>query len=75
MFYISIVGWLVYTLQIGVYMIYLAYVAIASFIFPAKVVPGVIMQDGTRLYYRCNGLTFSIFHFSSFNLFSSSVKF
>ena len=45
-------------LQIGIYMIYLAYVAIASFILPAKVVPGIIMQDGTRLRYRCNGLSF-----------------
>ncbi|XVE95431.1 hypothetical protein REPUB_Repub02eG0096500 [Reevesia pubescens] len=37
-------------------MMYLAYVAIASSILPAKVVPGMIMQDGTRLHYRCNGL-------------------
>ncbi|XP_021288145.1 delta(14)-sterol reductase-like [Herrania umbratica] len=42
--------------SVGILAIYLAYIAIASFILPAKVVPGMIMQDGTRLHYRCNGL-------------------
>ncbi|XP_022772402.1 delta(14)-sterol reductase-like [Durio zibethinus] len=42
--------------SVGIYMIYLTYVAFASFILPAKVVPGMIMQDGSRLHYRCNGL-------------------
>ncbi|KAL4273960.1 hypothetical protein GQ457_13G019260 [Hibiscus cannabinus] len=42
--------------SVGIYMMYLAYVAIASFILPAKVVPGRTLQDGTRLHYRCNGL-------------------
>ncbi|XVE60756.1 hypothetical protein DITRI_Ditri05aG0152900 [Diplodiscus trichospermus] len=42
--------------SVGIYMIFLTYVAIASFVLPAKVVPGMTMQDGTRLHYRCNGL-------------------
>ncbi|KDP35309.1 hypothetical protein JCGZ_09468 [Jatropha curcas] len=32
------------------------YLAIAGSILPGKVVPGVTLQDGSRLYYRCNGL-------------------
>ena len=32
------------------------YLAIAGTILPGKVVPGVILSDGTRLHYRCNGL-------------------
>ncbi|KAL7264882.1 hypothetical protein ACSBR1_002772 [Camellia fascicularis] len=35
---------------------FFAYLAIAGFIIPGKLVPGVILSDGTRLHYRCNGL-------------------
>ncbi|XP_028777188.1 delta(14)-sterol reductase-like [Neltuma alba] len=35
---------------------FFAYLAIAGAIVPGKVVPGVILADGTRLHYRCNGL-------------------
>ncbi|OMO99014.1 Ergosterol biosynthesis ERG4/ERG24, partial [Corchorus capsularis] len=42
--------------SVGILAIYMVYLAIASIVLPAKVVPGIIMQDGTRLHYRCNGL-------------------
>ncbi|XP_028099758.1 delta(14)-sterol reductase isoform X2 [Camellia sinensis] len=35
---------------------FFAYLAIAGSIIPGKLVPGVILSDGTRLQYRCNGL-------------------
>lgn len=35
---------------------FFVYLAIAGSILPGKVVPGVILSDGTRLHYRCNGL-------------------
>ncbi|KAH9738432.1 Delta(14)-sterol reductase [Citrus sinensis] len=35
---------------------FLTYLAIAGSILPGKVVPGAVLQDGTRLHYRCNGL-------------------
>lgn len=31
------------------------YLAIVGSILPGQVVPGVILPDGTRLHYRCNG--------------------
>ncbi|RYR71310.1 hypothetical protein Ahy_A02g005582 [Arachis hypogaea] len=35
---------------------FFAYLAIAGSIVPGKIVPGVVLADGTRLHYRCNGL-------------------
>lgn len=35
---------------------FLTYLAIAGSILPGKVVPGAVLQDGTRLHYLCNGL-------------------
>ncbi|KAK9985738.1 hypothetical protein SO802_030689 [Lithocarpus litseifolius] len=35
---------------------FFTYLAIVGPILPGKVVPGVILQDGSRLHYRCNGL-------------------
>ncbi|XP_015898691.4 delta(14)-sterol reductase isoform X2 [Ziziphus jujuba] len=36
------------------------YLAIVGSILPGQVVPGVILPDGTRLHYRCNGLVLLI---------------
>ncbi|XP_065856399.1 delta(14)-sterol reductase [Euphorbia lathyris] len=36
--------------------IFFVYLAIAGSILPGKVVPGVTLQDGSCLHYRCNGL-------------------
>ncbi|XP_038701739.1 delta(14)-sterol reductase-like [Tripterygium wilfordii] len=36
--------------------VFFIYLAIAGSILPGKVVPGVILQDGSRLHYRCNGM-------------------
>lgn len=35
---------------------FFAYLAIVGSILPGKVIPGVVLSDGTRLHYRCNGL-------------------
>lgn len=35
---------------------FFAYLGIAGTVIPGKVVPGVILSDGTRLHYRCNGV-------------------
>ncbi|OIV90365.1 hypothetical protein TanjilG_19774 [Lupinus angustifolius] len=35
---------------------FFTYLAIAGSIVPAKLVPGVLLPDATRLHYRCNGL-------------------
>ncbi|GLT63191.1 hypothetical protein SLA2020_357720 [Shorea laevis] len=40
----------------GILLGYFTYLAIAGSILPGKVVPGVVLQDGTRLHYPCNGL-------------------
>eukprot|EP01018_Ginkgo_biloba_P016368 Gb_23634 [translate_table: standard] len=60
-------GWLIATLQAcplldfptwtaaGILLAYLSYLAIAGFLLPGKLVPGVILSDKTRLQYRCNG--------------------
>lgn len=42
--------------SVVVLVVFFAYLAIAGSILPGKVVPGVTLQDGSRLYYRCNGL-------------------
>ncbi|CAN1828201.1 Delta(14)-sterol reductase [Linum perenne] len=42
--------------SVAVLAVYFGYLAIAGSILPGKVVPGVTLQDGSRLYYRCNGL-------------------
>ncbi|PPD86418.1 hypothetical protein GOBAR_DD16636 [Gossypium barbadense] len=42
--------------SVAVLLIFFAYLAIAGSILPGKLVPGVTLQDGSRLYYRCNGL-------------------
>ncbi|GBG76912.1 hypothetical protein CBR_g23126 [Chara braunii] len=34
---------------------YVVFMAIIGQIFPGKVVPGVVLADKTRLYYKCNG--------------------
>ncbi|KAJ0094175.1 hypothetical protein Patl1_15331 [Pistacia atlantica] len=46
----------VYCTQVAVLMTYFLCLAIAGSILPGKVVKGVVLQDGTRLHYRCNGL-------------------
>ncbi|VFQ85254.1 unnamed protein product [Cuscuta campestris] len=35
---------------------FFVYLGIAGSVLPGKLVPGVILSDGTRLKYRCNGL-------------------
>ncbi|KAK4783038.1 hypothetical protein SAY86_007412 [Trapa natans] len=35
---------------------FFAYLAVLGSVLPGKVVPGAVLQDGTRLHYRCNGL-------------------
>ncbi|XP_031259372.1 delta(14)-sterol reductase-like, partial [Pistacia vera] len=42
--------------SVAVLVTYFLYLAIAGSILPGKVVNGVVLQDGTRLHYRCNGL-------------------
>ncbi|XP_031268810.1 delta(14)-sterol reductase-like isoform X2 [Pistacia vera] len=42
--------------SVAVLMTYFLYLATAGSILPGKVVKGVVLQDGTRLRYRCNGL-------------------
>ncbi|OMO82051.1 delta(14)-sterol reductase-like protein [Corchorus capsularis] len=42
--------------SVAVLAIYFAYLAVAGSILPGKLVPGVTLQDGSRLHYRCNGL-------------------
>ncbi|GAV61694.1 LOW QUALITY PROTEIN: ERG4_ERG24 domain-containing protein, partial [Cephalotus follicularis] len=41
---------------VAILVIYFTYLAIAGSLLPGKVVPGIILPDGTRLHYRCNGL-------------------
>ncbi|KAM7262992.1 hypothetical protein ACFE04_000675 [Oxalis oulophora] len=40
----------------GILGVYFIYLAIAGSILPGKLVPGAVLQDGSRLHYRCNGL-------------------
>ncbi|KAF2307574.1 hypothetical protein GH714_029811 [Hevea brasiliensis] len=42
--------------SVYVLVVFFGYLAIAGSILPGKVVPGVTLQDGSRLCYRCNGL-------------------
>ncbi|XWS59546.1 hypothetical protein CRYUN_Cryun08bG0131300 [Craigia yunnanensis] len=42
--------------SVSVLVIFFAYLAVAGSILPGKLVPGVTLQDGSRLHYRCNGL-------------------
>ncbi|KAJ4705127.1 delta(14)-sterol reductase [Melia azedarach] len=42
--------------SVAILMTFLTYLAIAGSILPGKIVPGVVLADGTRLHYRCNGL-------------------
>lgn len=42
-------------IQVVVLGSYLGYLAIAGSVLPGKVVPGVVLSDGSRLHYRCNG--------------------
>ncbi|XVF55643.1 hypothetical protein PTKIN_Ptkin06aG0052900 [Pterospermum kingtungense] len=42
--------------SVAVLVIFFAYLAVAGYILPGKLVPGVTLQDGSRLHYRCNGL-------------------
>ncbi|KAH9310976.1 hypothetical protein KI387_026011, partial [Taxus chinensis] len=39
----------------GIVMAYFAYLALAGFLLPGRVIPGVLLSDKTRIYYRCNG--------------------
>ncbi|KAJ8753949.1 hypothetical protein K2173_001847 [Erythroxylum novogranatense] len=41
--------------SVAVLVVYFCYLAIAGSILPGKVVPGVVLQDGSRLHYSCNG--------------------
>ncbi|KAG0497371.1 hypothetical protein HPP92_002062 [Vanilla planifolia] len=42
--------------SVGVLFTYLGYLALAGGILPGKVIPGALLPDGNRVYYRCNGL-------------------
>ncbi|XVF76278.1 hypothetical protein PTKIN_Ptkin13bG0253400 [Pterospermum kingtungense] len=42
--------------SVAVLVIFFPYSAVAGSILPGKLVPGVNLQDGSRLHYRCNGL-------------------
>ncbi|XP_039015484.1 delta(14)-sterol reductase-like isoform X1 [Hibiscus syriacus] len=42
--------------SVAVLVVFFAYLAIAGSMLPGKLVPGVTLQDGSRLHYRCNGL-------------------
>lgn len=42
--------------SVAILALFFTYLAIAGSILPGKVVPGVTLQDGSRLHYRCNGL-------------------
>ncbi|XP_017247412.1 delta(14)-sterol reductase [Daucus carota subsp. sativus] len=40
----------------GLLLVYFTYLRLAGSVLPGKLVPGVTLSDGSRLYYRCNGL-------------------
>ncbi|EPS72564.1 delta14-sterol reductase [Genlisea aurea] len=42
--------------SIGLLLSYFAYLAVAGSVLPGRIVPGVILSDGTQINYRCNGL-------------------
>ncbi|PRQ43781.1 putative delta(14)-sterol reductase [Rosa chinensis] len=42
--------------SVAILAFFFAYLAIAGSILPGKLVPGAVLQDGSRLHYRCNGL-------------------
>ncbi|GMN39346.1 hypothetical protein TIFTF001_008567 [Ficus carica] len=42
--------------QVCILAVFFIYLAIFGSFLPGKLVPGVVLQDGTRLHYRCNGL-------------------
>ncbi|CAM8931053.1 unnamed protein product [Rhodiola kirilowii] len=42
--------------SVGMLASYFAYLGLIGSVLPGKIVPGAVLQDGTRLYYRCNGL-------------------
>lgn len=50
--------------QAGMLVGFFFYLAIAGSLLPGKVVPGAVLSDGTRLYYRCNGMWLVLFIFS-----------
>lgn len=39
----------------GIILAYFCYMALALFLLPGKQIPGVVLADKTRIYYRCNG--------------------
>ncbi|CAH9083478.1 unnamed protein product [Cuscuta epithymum] len=40
----------------GMLLFFFVYLGIAGSLLPGKLVPGVVLSDGSRLHYRCNGL-------------------
>ncbi|KAL9273503.1 Delta(14)-sterol reductase-like protein, partial [Drosera capensis] len=40
---------------VGMLLSYLGYLAVFGSVLPGKVIDGVVLADGTRLKYRCNG--------------------
>ncbi|KAL6133548.1 hypothetical protein ACLB2K_065783 [Fragaria x ananassa] len=44
------------TTSVAILALFFAYLAVAGSTLPGKLVPGAILQDGSRLHYRCNGL-------------------
>ncbi|KAK1322814.1 Delta(14)-sterol reductase [Acorus calamus] len=52
LFNLPIPSWI----SLGLLASYFAYLALALSVLPGKVIPGVILSDGSRLHYRCNGL-------------------
>ncbi|KAL3585900.1 hypothetical protein D5086_012767 [Populus alba] len=59
--------------SVGILVTFFTYLAIAGSVLPAKLVPGVTLQDGSRLHYRCNGRFLSTIFFS-FALYSFFVE-
>lgn len=39
----------------GIILAYFIYLALAGFLLPGKLIPGVVLADKTRIHYRCNG--------------------
>ncbi|XP_050230152.1 delta(14)-sterol reductase [Mercurialis annua] len=42
--------------SVTILVVFFVYLAVFGSLLPGKLVPGVILQDGSRLHYRCNGL-------------------
>ena len=45
-------------LQAGFSLAYFCYLALAGFLLPGKLIPGIVLVDKTRSHYRCNAFFF-----------------